>query len=185
MCFLASFLVLHLTSRFEYDKLSNRHKQKEVTKKWLKIVIHQRGMPMNQDPENPIKKSELQEDECENEEDIGFAKRFVSSAINSIHKVRSGMKNEWQETQEMADSFFKVLEHKLNLNDRDEPPSKEEVKKALEQLVDVGRFSFFASVSILPGGGVSLIGIELLARKCGVKNFSLLPSSFRKKQEIK
>ncbi len=136
---------------------------------------------MNQDPENSIERPELQENECE--ENIGFAKRFVSSAINSLQKVRSGMKNEWRETQEMADSFFKVLEHKLNLNERNDPPSKEEVKKALEQLMDVGRFSFFASISILPGGGVSLIGLELLARKFGVKNFSLVPSSFRKKQK--
>jgi len=136
---------------------------------------------MNRDPENPIERPELQENGCE--ENIGFARRFVSSAINSLQKVRSGMENEWHETQEMAQSFFKVLEHKLNLNERSEPPSKEEVKKALEQLMDVGRFSFFASVSILPGGGVSLIGLELLARKFGVKNFSLVPSSFRKKQE--
>ena len=136
---------------------------------------------MNRDPENLIERPELQENECE--ENIGFARRFVSSAINSLQKVRSGMENEWRETQDMAHSFFKVLEHELNLNERSEPPSKEEVKKALEQLMDVGRFSFFASVSILPGGGVSLIGLELLARKFGVKNFSLVPSSFRKKQE--
>ncbi len=138
---------------------------------------------MNRDPENPIKRPELKENESE--ENIGFARRFVSSTINSLQKVRSGMKNEWHETQEMAQSFFKVLEHKLNLNERSEPPSKEEVKKAIEQLMDVGRFSFFASVSILPGGGVSLIGLELLARKFGIKNFSLVPSSFRKKQESK
>lgn len=133
--------------------------------------------------ENLIERPELQKDECE--ENVGFAKRFVSSAINSLQKIRSGMESEWHETQEMAQSFFKMLEHKLNLNDRSEPPSKDEVKKALEQLMDVGRFSFFASVSILPGGGVSLIGLELLARKFGVKNFTLVPSSFRKKQENK
>ncbi len=136
---------------------------------------------MNRELENPIERPEIHENECE--ENIGFARRFVSSAIKSLQKVRSGMKNEWHETQDMAQSFFKVLEHKLNLNERSEPPSKEEVKKALEQLVDVGRFSFFASVSILPGGGVSLIGLELLARKFGIKNFSFVPSSFRKKQK--
>ena len=133
---------------------------------------------MTREPENPIKNPELKEKE--GEENIGFAKRFVRSAINSLQNVRSGMNNEWHETQEMAQSFFEVLEHKLNLNERSEPPSKEEVKKAIEQLMDVGRFSFFASVSILPGGGVSLIGLELLARKLGIKNFSLVPSSFRK-----
>ena len=131
---------------------------------------------MNREPESPIERPEIQENETE--EHIGFARRFVRSTINSLRKVRSGMEDEWRETQEMAQSFFKVLEHKLNLNDRCEPPSKEEVKKALEQLMDVGRFSFFASVSILPGGGVSLIGLELLARKFGVKNFTFVPSSF-------
>ncbi len=71
----------------------------------------------------------------------------------------------------VSQSFFKVLEHKLNLNERSEPPSKEEVKKALEQLVDVGRFSFFASVSILPGGGVSLIGQIKALLRVGFLNF--------------
>ena len=136
---------------------------------------------MNRDRKNPIERLELQDNETE--EHVGFARRFVRSVINSLQKVRSGMENEWHETQEMAELFFKMLEQKLNLKERSEPPSKEEVKKALEQLMDVGRFSFFASVSILPGGGVSLIGLELLARKFGIKNFSLVPSSFRKKQE--
>ncbi|MFC2161017.1 hypothetical protein ACFLRX_05125 [Acidobacteriota bacterium] len=136
---------------------------------------------MKRDLQNPIKGLELQENE--HEENRGFARRFVRSTINSLQKIQSGMKNEWNETQDMAQSFFKILEHKLNLNERSEPPSKEEVKKALEQLLDVGRFSFFASVSILPGGGVSLIGLELLARKFGIKNFSFVPSSFRKKQK--
>ena len=135
---------------------------------------------MKENSEYPIDQSEHPEGEAE--EDVGFAKRFVQSSLKSIQKVSSGMKNEWHETQEMAESFFKLLEHKLKLNERDEPPSKQEVKNAIEQLKDVGRFSFFASVSILPGGGVSLIGLELLARKLGVKNFTFVPSSFRKKQ---
>ena len=35
---------------------------------------------------------------------------------------------------------------------------------------------------ILPGGIVSLLGLELLARKFGIKGFNLVPSSFRKKK---
>jgi len=91
--------------------------------------------------------------------------------------------NEAAETQVMARSFFRILENKLNLKNRREPPTEEEVKAAIEQLKDVGRFSLFATVSILPGGGFSLIGLELLARKFGVKNFTLVPSAFRKKKE--
>ncbi|MDA3779791.1 MAG: hypothetical protein PF487_06185 [Bacteroidales bacterium] len=48
---------------------------------------------------------------------------------------------------------------------------------------DMGRFSVFATVSILPGGGFSLIGLELLARKFGVNNFTFVPSAFRKKEK--
>jgi hypothetical protein len=47
----------------------------------------------------------------------------------------------------------------------------------------MGRFSVFATVSILPGGGFSLIGLELLARKFGVNNFTFVPSAFRKKEK--
>ncbi|MCD6347401.1 MAG: hypothetical protein J7L96_08285 [Bacteroidales bacterium] len=93
-----------------------------------------------------------------------------------------GVGQEAAETKVMAESFFKMLEHKLDLRNRKEPPSEEEVKAAIEQLKDVGRFSLFATISIIPGGGFSLIGLELLSRKLGVKRFTLVPSSFRKKE---
>ena len=84
----------------------------------------------------------------------------------------------------MAHSFFKLLEAKLDLTNRKEPPSQEEVKEAIEQLKDVGRISVFATISILPGGGFSLIGLEILARKFGVKGFTFVPSAFRKKKHV-
>ena len=59
---------------------------------------------------------------------------------------------------------------------------EEQVKAAIEQLKDVGRFSIFATLVILPGGVVSLVGLELLARKFGINGFNLIPSSFRKKK---
>ncbi len=108
-------------------------------------------------------------------------------AAKSAHLISDGMGRlgeEAVETKDMAESFFRMLEYKLNLNNRSEPPSKEEVKIAIEQLKDVGRFSLFATISIIPGGGFSLIGLELLARKMGVKNFTVIPSAFRKKKEL-
>jgi copper homeostasis protein CutC len=92
-----------------------------------------------------------------------------------------GMGQEAKETKEMANSFFKLLESKLDLQNRKTPPSQEEVKAAIEQLKDIGRFSVFTTISILPGGGFSLIGLEILARKFGVKSFTFIPSAFRKK----
>jgi len=111
------------------------------------------------------------------------AGRYVRKTSLLVEKGARMVGNEAAETQVMARSFFRILENKLNLKNRREPPTEEEVKAAIEQLKDVGRFSLFATVSILPGGGFSLIGLELLARKFGVKNFTLVPSAFRKKKE--
>ena len=47
----------------------------------------------------------------------------------------------------------------------------------------MGRFSIFTTMVILPGGVVSLVGLELLARRFGIKSFTLIPSSFRKKRK--
>lgn len=115
------------------------------------------------------------------EERIGFAHRFASRAKGSIEEFLEGMGEEYNETVEMSRFFFKLLEEKLQLRERETPPSKEEVKKAIEQLKDMGRVGVFASVSILPGGGLSLLGLEIMARKFGIKNFTFIPSSFRKR----
>jgi len=113
------------------------------------------------------------------EESRIFAKRYALKAKRFISKAMTGIDKEAEETREMASSFFRLLEHKLKLNERTEPPSKEEVKAALEQLKDVGRYSIFVTAVIFPGGVISLVGLELLARRYGI-NFSFIPSAFRK-----
>jgi hypothetical protein len=109
-----------------------------------------------------------------------FANRYARKARLFIDRTMKGFDQEAGETREMAGSFFRLLEHKLRLHDRTEPPGREEVRAAVEQLKDVGRFSVFVTAVIFPGGVISLMGLELLARKYGV-NFSLIPSAFRKK----
>jgi len=111
------------------------------------------------------------------------SQEYAITRKNLIEKTLAGFGQEARETKEMAQLFFRLLENKLRLNEREEPPTEEEVKAAIEQLKDIGRISVFASISILPGGGVSLIGLELLARKFGVKNFTFIPTSFRKKKK--
>jgi hypothetical protein len=110
-------------------------------------------------------------------------KRFADAAKRTIESGMVKMGAEVRETREMAHLFFRLLEHKLKLDERKEPPTEEEVREAIEQLKDVGRVSFFATISILPGGAVSLIGLEILAKKFGIKNFTFIPSSFRKNAE--
>ena len=111
-----------------------------------------------------------------------FARRYAHKAKVQIDKAMKGFDQEARETREMASSFYRLLEHKLNLNDRTDPPSREEVHAAVEQLKDVGKYSVFVTAVLLPGGVISLVGLELLAKKYGIK-FSFVPSAFRKKQE--
>jgi len=121
------------------------------------------------------------EGQKQEEERVNFAYRFADGAKRSVEDFLQGMGEEYNETVEMSRFFFKLLEEKLQLRERETPPSKEEVRKAVEQLKDMGRVGIFASVSILPGGGLSLLGLEVLARKFGIKNFSFIPSAFRKR----
>lgn len=109
-----------------------------------------------------------------------LATKYANKSYKLIKTTMTGVGQEAVETKEMAQSFFKLLESKLNLKDRTEPPSEEEVKVAIEQLKDVGRFTLFSAISILPGGAAGLIGLEILAGKLGVKNFTFVPSAFRK-----
>ncbi len=119
------------------------------------------------------------------EEHIIFARLYARKAKHHIDHTIKGLDNEALETRVMARSFFRMLEHELRLNDRTDPPTKEEVRTAIEQLKDVGRFSLFVTGVILPGGVFSLVGFELLAKKFGIKNFTLVPSSFRKKKDVR
>jgi len=111
-----------------------------------------------------------------------FARKYADKTSTLIKEGVTAFGKEAEETEQMALSFFKLLEAKLDLSGRKEPPSEEEVKAAIEQLKDVGRFSFFTTMVILPGGVISLLGLELLARKFGIKGFNLIPSSFRKQK---
>ena len=112
-----------------------------------------------------------------------FARKYAAKTKGLIDEGISIVGEEAGETEEMARSFFKLLEAKLDLSGRKEPPSEEEVKAAIEQLKDVGRFSIFTTLVILPGGVVSLLGLELLARRFGIRGFNLIPSSFRKRMK--
>ena len=117
-----------------------------------------------------------------NEEHRLFASTYARKAKKAIDKAMAGLGKEAVETREIAELFFRLLDEKLNLENRTEPPTKKEVKAALEQLKDVGRFSIFITAVILPAGVFSLIGLELLARKFGI-NFTIIPSSFKNKSK--
>jgi hypothetical protein len=112
-----------------------------------------------------------------------FARKYAVKTRALIEEGVQAFGKEAEETEQMARSFFKLLEARLDLSGRTDPPTAEEVKAAIEQLKDMGRFSIFTTLVILPGGVVSLLGLELLARRFGIKNFNLIPSSFRKRKK--
>jgi len=112
-----------------------------------------------------------------------FARKYAVKTGALIEEGVRAVGKEAGETELMARSFFKLLEAKLDLSGRSTPPTPEEVKAAIEQLKDVGRFSIFTTMVILPGGVISLLGLELLARRFGIKSFTLIPSSFRKRKK--
>ena len=111
-----------------------------------------------------------------------FARRYADRTGDLIFKSLKALGKEAEETEQMVRSFFRILESKLNLSERSDPPTQEEVKAAIEQLKDVGRFSIFTTLVILPGGVISLVGLELLARRFGIREFTLIPSSFKKRK---
>ncbi|MEX0981934.1 MAG: hypothetical protein WD577_04620 [Bacteroidales bacterium] len=111
-------------------------------------------------------------------------REFASRALKGIEAGMQKMGSEATETREMARSFFRLLEHKLNMQERTVPPTEQEVLEAIEQLKDMGRLSVFTTAVILPGGVISLWGLELIARKFGIE-FTFIPSAFRKNAEWK
>lgn len=111
------------------------------------------------------------------------AEKFLLAVKSSAGTMAEGVKQETTESREMAQTFFRMLSDKLNLDERSEPPSPKEVQQAVSQLKDVGRLSFFISFSLLPGGAALLIALELLARSYGINWFTFVPTSFRSDPE--
>ncbi len=91
--------------------------------------------------------------------------------------IKTGLKQEKDETDVMAQTFFRLLRAKLKKSPH---PTPAEVKKAVVQLRDVAKVALVAAVFLnpvgLPGDEALLIGLELVARKFGI---SLFPSALQ------
>lgn len=111
------------------------------------------------------------------------AEKAAHAIWQSIQFLKDGVAQETSQTQQMGHTFFRLLGEKLQLDQRSEPPTPQEVREALHQLKDVGKLTFFVSFSLLPGGGALLIALEILARKMGITWFSFVPSSFQPPQD--
>lgn len=110
-----------------------------------------------------------------------FARKYAARTRELIREGGEILGEEAAETERMAQTFFRLLSEKLQLDSREEPPTPGEVKDAIEQLKDVGRLGIFVTLVILPGGVISLLGLEMLARHFGIRGFNLVPSSVRRR----
>jgi len=104
---------------------------------------------------------------------IKKAKQFVKWSVKKIASAKEGLKKEKVETKEMLQIFFKLLKNKLNLKHNSPPPTKEELKRAIAQLKDVGKVALVTAIMLgpIPGDEPLLIGLEMLARHFGITFF--------------
>ncbi len=121
---------------------------------------------------------------------VARGKKFLSWATKTLEKAKAGLEVEKVETKEMVTTLVRLLKSKLahRISDRD-APTEAEIRKALEQLKDVGKVAVVATVLLgpLPGDEPLLLALEFLAQRFGM---SLFPSamqgmvSFRESVEV-
>lgn len=91
-------------------------------------------------------------------------------AIRRTSKI-AGM--EARETKDMMSTFVDLLHSKISSK---KSPTEHDVRKAIEQMKDVGKMSFLVPIFLAPGGGPITIALEMIAKRYGK---TILPSSFK------
>lgn len=101
---------------------------------------------------------------------IAKVNQLSSKAVSKAKKLLAGLDFERKETIFMLETFFTKLKELL----KDEKSiTDEDVKRALKQLGDVGKFSLIAPLFIMPGGGTTTAVLYMTAKK--LFNISILP----------
>ena len=124
-------------------------------------------------------------DEYINEEEklrtkfINKIKGLSQNVITKAKKLLSGLEFERRETMFMLETFFKKLKDTLS---RQQNVTDEDVKRAVKQLGDVGKFSLIAPLFLLPGGGTTTAVLYFTGKK--LFNISILPEGLEQVFEI-
>ena len=110
-----------------------------------------------------------------------FLKSKSSRAKEVSKNIVNAFKKEGLETAEMASVFNRLLRKKLNLKNRKDTPTKEELDEALRQLKDIPKLLPFAAIMLaapIPGSSTmyTVFGY-FLNKKTGGK-INILPDSF-------
>ncbi len=106
---------------------------------------------------------------------------LARAALDNFTRLARAAKMEYVETRDMAGTLARLLAHRLRLRERDDFPSKVEIKEAVDQLKDIPRFLPFFSMAFMPVPGITEVYILLAIslEKFSGGAVSLLPSQFR------
>ena len=119
----------------------------------------------------------------------GFDKELVLKIYNNAKNAGSNMlsafKGESKETSDMFKTFNTLLRDKLKMNNRNTPPTKEEIDIAISQLKDVPKLAvlagFFGGISfIVPGSTQAYLIAAIGMYNSTNGKVNLIPSSFEK-----
>lgn len=110
---------------------------------------------------------------------VDKAKSLASNVFTKAKKVLSGLDFERKETLFMLETFFKQLREIL----KDQKSiTDEDVKRAVKQLGDIGKFSLIAPLFLLPGGGTTTAVLYMAGKK--FFNISILPQGLEQVFEM-
>ena len=100
----------------------------------------------------------------------------------NMMKLSHAARMEAVETRDMAVVFGKILRRRLGINGKQELPSEEEIKAAIEQLKDIPKFlPFFSFIFMhVPGITEMYILLAFSIERLSGGNISLLPSQVRR-----
>ena len=98
------------------------------------------------------------------------AKTMSANIVMKAKKLFAGLDFERKETMFMLETFFKKLKEMLST---EKTITDEDVKRALKQLGDVGKFALIAPLFLLPGGGTTTAVLYMAGKK--LFNISILP----------
>lgn len=101
---------------------------------------------------------------------IAKVRSLSDNIISKAKKIVSGLEYERKETMFMLETFFTKLKEMFK---NEKTITDEDVKRALRQLGDVGKFSLIAPLFLLPGGGTTTAVLYMTGKK--LFNISILP----------
>lgn len=106
----------------------------------------------------------------------------AKGAKNLSKNIMGAFKSEGKETGKMFTVFNRKLREKLNLKNRKNNPSPEEMKEALQQLKDIPKLAPYALILLaapIPGSSALYTVFAYFLNKRSNGKINLLPSSFQ------